>query len=399
MVALVRTSPSSARGFVLLRWIIVCSILLGSVCLSRAAEVSFELLAAPGGTPSSACALSADGSTLALIAGGQYYRRSRDTGLTELADGHPLATTVGVSGDGRVVCGTATDSAGRRIPAFWRADAAWTRLIDPSRVPAAFENLGGAYAANHDGSVIVGLIWTARVAQAFRWTTATGAVPLTDSGTGSRATAVAARGDVIVGFDEHPRTGRRRPARWSGGRLELIAGPDRSGEILAVDAAGDRCCGQVDGRAFYHDDSVGLVELGVLGDPQWDRSLARSLSEKGVVVGWSGDPTWGRREAFVWTAGSGMQALADWLVQLGVSLPDGLHLTDVHDVSADGTTLAGAWQDADWNLGLWLVSGLEPAAYAALPAAGDGAPGWQRTPDDPARTPPPLLPGRPVLIR
>ena len=383
----------------MLRWIIVCWGLMGSVCLSGAAEISFELLAAPGNAPWGSCALSGDGSTLALIAGGHYYRWTRDAGLADLAEGHPLATTVGVSGDGRVVCGTVADAAGRRVPAFWRAETAWTRLISPSPAQLAIENLGSAYAASHDGSVIVGLIWTTRVADAFRWTAPTGAVTLTGSGTGSRATAVAARGDVVVGFDEDPRTGRRRPARWRGGRLELIAGSDRTGEILAVDAEGGRCCGQVDGHAFYHDDTVGLVDLGVLVDPQWDRSLARSLTETGAVVGWSGDPTWGLREAFVWVADSGMQPVADWLVRLGVSLPDGLRLTDVHDVSADGSTMVGAWQDLDWNQGLWLVSGLGPDAYAALPAAGEGAPPWQRTLSDPDRTPPPLLPGRPVRLR
>ena len=382
------------------RWLLIVYILFAAPASSRTVDPVFQILAAPGDAGWVNHALSHDGDTIAVNAGGHYYLWTRDGGYRDLGPSHVLTSTVGISGDGRVVCGTILDRANQGAPAVWKRETGWQPLGSVHGGKAIDGRLGSGYDPNHDGSVAVGLAWTASGAAAFRWTAATGALKLPDSGLGSRATETADQADVVVGFDQHPRTGHRRPARWTGGRLELVAASDQTGEILAVSSDGARSCGQLDGRAFYLDESTGLVDIGVLGDSAWDRSLASDVTDNGVVVGWSGDPSWGELEAFVWTSRAGIRPVTAWLTGLGVAIPADLTLTGALEISADGTTLLGGWQDRDRVQGTWLVTGLDAADYETLPAtAALPDTSWQKNVDRHAWPPPPSTPGRPIRMR
>jgi hypothetical protein len=345
-------------------------------------------------------ALSADGTTIAANAGGHYYRWTAADGYTDLGPGHALASTVGISADGQAVCGTIVDADGHRRPAIWRASDGWQALPAVTGSRAVDGSLGSGYDPDRQGSAAVGLAWTDAGAVAFHWTASSGSRILPHSGHGSRATDLADRVDVAVGFDEDPRTGQRRPARWSAGTLELVAGPAQYGEVLAVSSDGDRCCGQLDGRAFYLDDTLGLVDLGVLGGSAWDHSLAADISDAGAVVGWSGDTTWGALDAFVWTPSAGLRPLARWFADLGIEVPADLHLTGALEISADGSTILGTWQDARWNQGNWLVTGLDAGSYAALPVSPSRPDtSWQSVKERSVWPPPPSAPGRPIRMR
>jgi uncharacterized membrane protein len=376
------------------RWLPAVALL--SLLTGLASAASFEVLDLPVAAAWTRSVLSRDGSKLGVNAGGLYLLRDRGGGFQEIGTGHPLATDIGISPDGFAICGTIVDSRGRRTPAIWNAGSGWTALSATGRQITG-GSLGSAFGLG-DG-VTVGLVWEAAKATACRWSLTEGLALLPDSGRDSRASAVSADGRVVVGFDEHPLTGQRRPARWVDGVLDLIAGVESRGEILAVSAAGDRCCGQRDGRAFYHDERLGLVDLGLLEDAPREESRATAVSNAGIVVGWSGDPSLGRRRSFVWTVEIGMQSLAAWFERLDVALPDSLELTVVEDISSDGSTMVGTWQDRSWRQGLWLVTGLDEQAYATLRQFADEVEN-QAAPDGPLDWPgPPARPGRPGRVR
>ncbi len=381
-------------------FVLVVVALTATVTSATAEGLVFRLLDPPCEAHWVTHALSSDGRVMAVNAGGHYYLWTPTGGYADLGPGHELTASVGISGDGTTVCGTILDQNGHRMAAIWRDGSGWTPLADVKHGNTVDGNLGSGYATNQDGSVAVGLAWSATGAAAFRWTAKTGSVRLPDSGHGSRASDAARRADVVVGFDEHPRTGHRRPARWVDERLQLIGQPDQTGEVLAVDAGGIRCCGQLDSRAFYLDNTAGLVDLGVLGGSPWDQSLAADVSDRGVVVGWSGAPAWDDLTAFVWTAGSGMLSLRDWLTDLGAEIPEHVFLSDALEISGDGSTILGAWRDADDLRGTWLVTGLSATAYDNLPVAeSEPDTSWQSPSDRQAWPPPPTAPGRPIRPR
>ena len=379
----------------LIRFLTMCLLSLSACAVSAAAAVTFDLLDPPGEDRVIDGALSDDGATLAVVSDGRYHRWTREGGFEDLGAGHALATAVGISGDGGTVCGAVSADDGARKPAVRDRDGRWTSLAGVSG--SGGDKAGAAFDANADGSVVVGLAWDGERPAAFRWTPGGGAELLPDSGAGARATAVNGRGTVAAGFDVDPRTGSRRPARWVAGRLDLLAGPDHVGEVTDVDATGRRYCGQVDDRAFYRDDELGLVILGALDSGSGDRSRAMALTAGGVVVGWSGDPAWGSPEAFVWSRDAGMRRMSEWLAALGTPLPGGLELVNVLDASSDGSTMVGLWRDEAWNEGLWLVAGLDATAYEALARMGEAMQPWQG--DLPPLGSPPSRPGRPVRFR
>jgi len=357
---------------------------------STAVAATFEILDGPPVSAPMDCELAETDEVTVANAGGRYAVWDASGDRLEISGGDPASHAVGVSLDGDTICGTVVGAAGRRRPARWTADTGWQPL-DPSGAVA-----GTAHGIDGLGLVVVGLAWLDARPVAFRWSADTGFDPLPDSGRGSRATAVDAAADVVVGFDEHPTSGQRRPACWRGSELELLAGPEGVGEAVAVDQSGRFCCGQVDGRAFLHDDGQGLQDLGCLGDGPGERSLATAVSGQGVVVGWSGDPVWGVVAPFVWTADAGMHPLAAWLDHIEVSVPMPLQLVDVLDISQDGSQMVGSWQDDTWRRGFWRLTGITPGDYAMLPPVAADEPGWRRDFRRDDLQGPPRAPGRPL---
>jgi probable HAF family extracellular repeat protein len=206
----------------------------------------------------------------------------------------------------------------------------------------------------------VGLAWTCTDAEGFEWTAKTGNLSLghPPGNHSSRASAISANAQTIVGFWEDP-TGPRRPVRWVGGKHDLFLGTNTIGEATAVNSDGTQIVGQAPGAngygvAFFYSDKGGLIKLGTLTHGTTDQSFANGISDNGRVVGWSGDPFGAGIKAFYWTPESGTKGLASVLKKLGAKIPAGTTLTTAVSISADGSTIAGQYVNGQ-KFGNWIA--------------------------------------------
>jgi uncharacterized membrane protein len=173
----------------------------------------------------------------------------------------------------------------------------------------------GAMDASDDGSVIVGNEGFA-TATAFRWTSATGLVPLSFLPFGpltpaSSANACSADGSVIVG--RCISLPGMQACRWDGvlvAGLDDLAGGAFDSEALAVSADGavvvGRATSDIGSEAFIWDAVKGLrsvataaAESGITGLEGWTLRAATGVSADGrIVTGWGINPS-GDTEAWV----------------------------------------------------------------------------------------------------
>jgi uncharacterized membrane protein len=165
---------------------------------------------------------------------------------------------------------------------------------------------------------------------------------------------------MIVGFSEDPTAGVRRPVRWFSGKTDLFAGAHTPGEASAVSSDGSQIVGQAavgyGAPAFYYTEKSGLVSLGTLSGDPTDQSFANAVADNGTTVGFSGSFFLGfPQEAFIWSPKMKMQSLQQYLMRSGVLIPFGVTLVDALDISADGSTIVGIWQDTNFNQGGWMV--------------------------------------------
>jgi len=307
-------------------------------------------------------ALSSDGKVLAANVGGEIYRWTAEQGFVDLGAGYFLDSSIGISADGSTITGTIVGPDGYTNPGRWRETTGWMNLGHPNKDCTMDGNWGSGYGVNHDGSVVVGLAWYCPGAQGFRWTEGRGMVGLSHpKGASSRASAISADGSTIVGFYEHPKQRIRRAVRWTP-KSDLFTGVNTPGEATAVSSNGSQIVGQaatLNGiYAFYYTDAAGLISLATVSGIPTDQSIANGISDKGKVVGWSGDPFNGGVAAFVWNAArptAPMRSLQKVLTQAGAQIPDGIYLTNALAISADGSTIVGTWLDANYNQGTWMA--------------------------------------------
>ena len=307
-------------------------------------------------------ALSADGSVLAANVGGEIFRWTAADGYVDLGAGDPLNSSIGISADGTTITATIIGPDGLTNPGRWRASTGWISLGHLAKGCQMDGNWGSGYSLNHDGSVVVGLAWYCPGAQGFRWTEGKGMAALSHpKGASSRASAISADGSTIVGFYEHPKQGFRRAISWTP-KGDLFTGVMTPGEATAVSSDGSQIVGQaVDAsgfHAFYYTTAAGVISLGTVSGIPSDQSVANGVSEKGRVVGWSGDPFFGMPEAFIWSSSNPkatMHSLAKFLKASGAVVPDGIHLTTALAISADGKTIVGTWVDNNFNQGNWIA--------------------------------------------
>lgn len=169
-------------------------------------------LGALPGSPSTGAArgISGDGTVVVgrtgegAITSHQGFRWSQADGYQLLGyfNGGPDAslaysTADGISADGKVLVGTATDPSGVRVAFRWTKSAGMQSLGNLGGVASD----AGAIAANFDGSVIVGQADGPSGFEAFRWTSH-GIVGLGDLSGGdfsSIANGVSGKGDRVVG--------------------------------------------------------------------------------------------------------------------------------------------------------------------------------------------------------
>lgn len=299
---------------------------LASTALAQAP--SFALIAPPQGFSTSLITgLSSDGRTAAgQTETGSAFYWTLDGGLVQ----PPLGQCNGISGDGRVVVGAHGITAGT-----WSQAGGSRDLGTLSGYPFA-----AAYDASYDGSVVVG--WCQATpfdnsGQAFRWTASGG---MQGFGPGTKLFAVSGDGSAVVGQVGTAPNG----FAWSqqGGYQPLIGlGGSAKSSATAVNSDG----------------SIIVGTSGTTNRPtRWNRSgvptellpqdLTKVLhphgvSEDGSVVPGQVQDDQGNLYAGVWTAGTGIISLADYLTSNGVTMPTGTYLLNCTSVSADGRTFAG----------------------------------------------------------
>ncbi len=132
--------------------------------------------------------------------------------------GGGYSEAVGVSADGRLVVGTATDAHGRIHAVRWQIDWSaerwdWVTIEDLGTADGLHS---GAADVSADGGVVVGtVVYPDESARAFRWHAATREMKVlgTLGGPSSTARAVSADGRFVVGWAENSE-GHRRPFRY-----------------------------------------------------------------------------------------------------------------------------------------------------------------------------------------
>src|SRR5579884_1146460 len=299
------------------------------------------------------------------------------------------STAYGISGDGSTIVGATQINGFNHSHAF-----RWTQaggMQDLGTLVGAQEDTI-AYAANQDGSVVVG---QADNGNAFRWTQAGGMKDLGNLGVNSVAYAVSADGSVVVGTST------------------LVGGAQ---------------------HAFRWTQATGMQDLGAL--PGLNYATATDISADGNIVvgyalsaggpfggpaGWTtGDSGMGTAaRPFRWTAATGMQDLNTVLANAGVNMT-GTTLWIATSITADGADIGGvgifpttpandmtgyiatvcdaanasacnqlsnptythdfngdgmsdiAWSDSGGNTALWLMNGSQVASAGSLGAV----PGW-----------------------
>jgi len=278
----------------------------------------------------------------------------------------------GISGDGTVVVGNAEQNAA----VIWTDDGTATVLPN---LPGPDNGQGAAFAANFDGSVVVGV----SLDEAFSWTAAGGTV---DLGVQGRATGVDYDGGVIVGQggvsgdEDTVQAFRWTEATGAVGLGFLDTADNANSEATGVNSDGSVVVGlaSINGNggfengnggfqfeAFRWTAATGMVGLGFL-DPSLilPLSSASAVDADGdVVVGSSLSADGSHIEPFRWTTAGGMVGLG-W-VNGGGGDPFG----DAEAVDGDGSIIVGFSTD---NTGQqvafrWASSGPN-AGMKSLPA-------------------------------
>jgi probable HAF family extracellular repeat protein len=349
--------------------LLLCTFLgIGAVADAKPATDSkpatFTVIQSPNGYFAN-YALSGNGNVMAANFGGEIYRWTAQRGFVDIGAGSSNSASIGISADGNFIAATRLGQDGNTSPARWNRATGWLDLGHPKNGCPLSGDWGDAYGVSGNGSIVVGLAWNCAVrAEGFAWSQGRMVSLGTPHGASSRASAISADGSTIVGFFEDPKQGFRRAVRWRNGMKDLVAGNHNPGEATAVSSDGSQIVGQAtippayNGYALYYTDVLGAVSLGTISHSPYDSSLANGVSDNGVVVGWSGNQFSGGTQAFIWRAKSpkaGMLSLHDYLVSRGAVVPPSLFLTDALAISADGSTVVGEWQDANFHFGAFMA--------------------------------------------
>ncbi|GCA77605.1 hypothetical protein MiTe_04461 [Microcystis aeruginosa NIES-2520] len=257
-------------------------------------------------------------------------------GLGDLPGGVFGSAAYEVSADGSVVVGLSWSANGQEAFRWTQA----TGMVGLGDLPGGvFESR--AYGVSGDGSVVVGSGRSASGGEAFRWTQQTGMVGLGDLPGGyfsSGASGVSADGSVVVGSSRSASGGEA--FRWTQ-QTGMVGLGDLPGGGFQSDAYGVSGDGSVvvgfsqsanNREAFRWTQATGMVGLGYLSGNISSRAN-RVSADGSVVVGDSFDPVYSAEEAFRWTQATGMVRLEDLL--------RGEFSSYAYGVSADGSVVVG----------------------------------------------------------
>ncbi|MGO4352417.1 autotransporter domain-containing protein [Rhizobium sp. RAF36] len=239
--------------------------------------------------------------------------------------------TKGISGDGKVVVGSADFTQGTQA-------ISWDtfRNVTPLNVPTGATD-GEATATNTDGSVIVGSAVVGNLRQAIRWTSAgTDLLDTIAGSSNSYANGVSGDGSIIVGYvDYNASTYYRQAFRWSGGTMvgldgllsgasSVANGISRDGSVI-VGTAND---GDYDRAVRWTDDGSQIGQLPLLTGGTTSSALAVN-DDGSVVVGFAN--TSNVTHAFRWTSAGGTKDIDT--LESTISLANA--------VSGDGSVVVG----------------------------------------------------------
>ncbi len=367
-------------------------IALSVLCGDAHAEVSFEFIC-----EGYACDITPDGTVVIGNATGTYetFRWTALDGF-ELLGGSTAgmgsgAGTPDVSADGThasaTIADVATDST-YITQGLWTQGFRWTETMPPTPPDGGLMGnaYGSAWGLSDDASTLVGLYWRpgqpGGSAHASYWTEATGVVGLGSSGFNSRANDADYDGDVIVGWDENPDWGGRRPTVWVDGVMTVLESPDGFCELSAVTPDGE----MVIGNSYNEDRLFAEAATWEWTGSTWDKRVLGSLpgtlggygvvvpndvTEDGSVVVGTNGFDWYQWAGFIWTEETGMVDLDDFLVDNGVTLPADFDIKSLTGISDDGTVMVGFGQDLDhpWTPRSFIIH-TSPTGVVDTPEAG-----------------------------
>lgn len=273
------------------------------------------------------------------------------------------AGTPDVSWDGTQVSATIIDDTGTAgTPGRWTLGSGWQQLMPPTLPDGGvLDNYyGSGWGMSGDGKTVTGFYWrpppqTGGSAHGFRWSDGVGLSTLGSDGDDSSGRAANYDGSVIVGWDENPSGGQRRPTVWvNGAKTVLVPNGTASNELRASDAAGTTVVGNIwsptsniNHAAIWRftGGSWVIQEIGSLPgtQPFSGSAFASDISADGsMVVGFNrftNGPN--QTTGFVWTQATGIVSADQFLASLGLSLPANMRVVDFTSISADGFTIGG----------------------------------------------------------
>jgi uncharacterized membrane protein len=339
--------------------------------------------------------ISADGSVVVGNTEGDFetFRWTSATGVVPLGRATVPVLGVGagtpdVSDDGTKVSATILDDTGTlATQGLWTLGSGWQQLQPyPPDGGVLDQSLGSAFGLSGDGTTVTGLYWRpgqpGGLAHATSGTLASGVMDLGSDGASSRASGANYDGSVLVGFDESPTFGVRRPAVWVNGVVTNLAALDNGepGEVNATNGAGTIIVGEnwdpvnfLTGAAIWRFNGATWDEqqIGVLPgtDPIFGglASCTDTNSDGSLVIGFNRFSFFGGATGFVWTPAGGMVSAAEWLTSLGITLVPELFVTDLSAISADGLHVVGTAVDINtFQSNSFIVTIPEPTSLGAI---------------------------------
>jgi hypothetical protein len=294
-----------------------------------------------------------DGQYVLLTNGDGASIWSEETGIINVGGNEGVA----ISDDGMIVLAEITDpDTGLNAAGLWTQATGFVSLGGLPGQTGCDANLSNPYDLSGVGDVAVGLGWEGCQGRAFRWTEETGMLALPQIGPNSaRANAISGDGMTIGGWDEAD-NGPRRAAVWfpDGTEQIILEGlPNNAeglGEVWGFSTDGFVVVGQAQqdidfGGGFRYIDGVVDIIPALPGtDPFFFVTVGFAVTDDGSkVVGTnvSGFGPFADRNGIIWTEEGGTQVFQDYLVDMGVEIPDGLNIASVEAMSPDGTIFAG----------------------------------------------------------
>ena len=325
--------------------------------------------------------------------GAQSWRWTPETGVQPIPG---FLDAMGMSAWAQPIAGAALDADGHQVAAIAYSNASVVGPVVVGPYPGGSDvdgYLSSAFGVSDDATA-VGLAYDADGrAIAFSWTAADGMsrLPVNRPGTASRANGISRDGRLVFGWNDQT-DGFRSGVIWRDGvptdLTDALGGP--IGEALAATRDGAVVVGggyyTADGSEAWRWTAAGGAQpIGVLPNamahvaaapapvarsPRIDlaspfavpildgflpaESFAFAVSDDGnVIVGASG--VWPIRTASIWTPGTGLQPLADYVTARGVTVPENWTLAAATAVSADGETIGGWGIDADGIMAAFLI--------------------------------------------